>query len=84
VRDGQENLSEAFTAIVADEPQLKALQFVAAEATLLRFEVLPTVNSWATLWGAISPGPYGAGRAGPGGGGASGPGRHPCRGKHGQ
>jgi isoleucyl-tRNA synthetase len=41
VRQRQETLSEAFTAIVADELNVKTLQFVADEATLLRFEVLP-------------------------------------------
>jgi isoleucyl-tRNA synthetase len=41
VREGQGALTEAFTAIVAEELNVKALQFVADEAALLRFEVLP-------------------------------------------
>src|SRR5215813_8930235 len=55
VRDGQEPLSEAFTAIVADELNIKALQFVADEATLLRFEVLPNSKLLGPRFGAQFP-----------------------------
>jgi len=55
VRDGQETLSEAFTAIVAEELNVKALQFVADEATLLRFEVLPNSKLLGPRLGAQFP-----------------------------
>ncbi len=55
VRDGQETLSEAFTAIVADELNVKALQFVADEATLLRFEVLPNSKLLGPRFGGQFP-----------------------------
>jgi isoleucyl-tRNA synthetase len=55
VRDGQETLSEAFTAIVADELNVKTLQFVADEATLLRFEVLPNSKLLGPRLGAQFP-----------------------------
>ena len=55
VRDGQETLSEAFTAIVADELNVKALAFVADEATLLRFEVLPNSKFLGPRFGAQFP-----------------------------
>jgi isoleucyl-tRNA synthetase len=55
VRDGQETLSEAFTAIVADELNVKALAFVADEATLLRFEVLPNSKLLGPRFGAQFP-----------------------------
>jgi isoleucyl-tRNA synthetase len=55
VHDGQETLSEAFTAIVADELNVKALQFVADEATLLRFEVLPNSKLLGPRFGGQFP-----------------------------
>jgi isoleucyl-tRNA synthetase len=55
VRAGQEHLSEAFSAIVADELNVKALQFVAEEATLLRFEVLPNSKLLGPRFGAQFP-----------------------------
>jgi len=55
VRDGQGTLSEAFTAIVADEINVKALQFVAEEETLLRFEVLPNSKLLGPRFGAQFP-----------------------------
>jgi isoleucyl-tRNA synthetase len=55
VHDGQEALSEAFTAVVADELNVKALQFVADEATLLRFEVLPNSKLLGPRFGAQFP-----------------------------
>jgi isoleucyl-tRNA synthetase len=55
VRDGQEHLSAAFSAIVADELNVKALQFVTEEATLLRFEVLPNSKLLGPRFGAQFP-----------------------------
>jgi isoleucyl-tRNA synthetase len=55
VRDGQETLSEAFTTIVADELNVKALAFVADEATLLRFEVLPNSKLLGPRFGGQFP-----------------------------
>jgi isoleucyl-tRNA synthetase len=55
VRDGQGTLSEAFTTIVAEELNVKALEFVAEEATLLRFEVLPNSKLLGPRFGAQFP-----------------------------
>src|SRR5262249_24971891 len=55
VRDGQETLSEALTAIVSDELNVKALQFVADEATLLRYEVLPNSKLLGPRFGVQFP-----------------------------
>ena len=45
----------SFTAIVADELNVKTLQFVADEATLLRFEVLPNSKLLGPRFGARFP-----------------------------
>jgi len=55
VHDGPEALSDAFTAIVADELNVKALQFVAEEETLLHFEVLPNSKLLGPRFGAQFP-----------------------------
>src|SRR5262249_55474433 len=53
--NGHSALSEAFTAIVADELNVKGLQFVAEEETLLRFEVLPNSKVLGPRFGAQFP-----------------------------
>jgi isoleucyl-tRNA synthetase len=55
VRDGQGTLSDACTTIVADELNVKALEFVADEATLLRYEVLPNSKLLGPRFGAQFP-----------------------------
>jgi len=55
VHDGHSGLSEAFTAIVTDELNVKALQFVAEEERLLRFEVLPNSKLLGPRFGAQFP-----------------------------
>ena len=55
VHQGHSALTEAFTAIVADELNVKALQFVAEEETLLRFELLPNSKLLGPRLGAQFP-----------------------------
>src|SRR5207247_8687978 len=55
VRHGQGTLSDACTTIVADELNVKALQFVADEATLLRYEVLPNSKLLGPRFGVQFP-----------------------------
>jgi len=55
VHEGQSALSDAFTAIVADELNVKALQFVAEEERLLRFEILPNSKLLGPRFGAQFP-----------------------------
>ena len=55
VRGAQSALADAFTAIVTDELNVKTLQFVAEEETLLRFEVLPNSKVLGPRFGAQFP-----------------------------
>jgi isoleucyl-tRNA synthetase len=55
VHEGQSALSDALTGIVADELNVKALQFVAEEERLLRFELLPNSKLLGPRFGAQFP-----------------------------